>query len=186
MNLPLRIVLLVCLGLLACGGCSKAKSTDDLIADLKSRQSRDRVIAIRLLPERKKDAEKVVPAMIEALRDRDDDVRLSAAVGLGGFGEQAQAAVPGLEVAQRDSDARVRRAAGMALSRIDPARARSCRNPAAAQVNCRSLAQRRRVRPRRGARTAGKRSARAGRRRQKVMLIGRAARLRFTPARKTL
>ena len=120
MCLRMRSVVLFCLFLLACGGCGKTKTTDELLADLKSRQARDRIIAVRLLPERKADAEKVVPAMIESLKDRDDDVRLSAAVGLGGFGEQAKAAIPGLQAAGKDSDARVRRAAGVALSRIDP------------------------------------------------------------------
>ena len=59
--------------------------------------------------------------MIEALKDKDDDVRLSAAIGLGYFGEQAKDAIPALQAAQRDRDARVREAAGVALSRIDPA-----------------------------------------------------------------
>ena len=47
---------------------------------------------------------------------------LSAAIGLGYFGEQAKEAIPALQAAQRDRDARVREAAGVALSRIDPAR----------------------------------------------------------------
>ena len=76
-----RLVLLLCL--LACGGCGKKKSTDELIADLKSGQERERIIAVRLLPQRKGDAAKVVPALIEALKDKEDDVRWSAALGLG-------------------------------------------------------------------------------------------------------
>jgi HEAT repeat protein len=112
---------LVPLGLLLAAGCGHAKSTDELIADLKSGQDRDRIIAIRLLPERKADAEKIVPVMIECLGDRDGGVRLSAAIGLGSFGERAQAAVPELQKAEKDPDARVRRAAGIALARIDPA-----------------------------------------------------------------
>lgn len=115
-------VLFVLFCLLACG-CGKTKSTDELIADLKSSQERDRIIAVRLLPERKADAAKVVPAMIEALKDKGSDIRLSAAIGLGYFGEQAKDAIPALEqAAQNDRDARVRKQAGIALSRIDPAR----------------------------------------------------------------
>ena len=114
-----RSVLL--LFLLACVGCGQ-KSTDQLIADLKSPQDKDRLIAVRLLPQRKGDATKVVPALIEALKDKENDVRLSAAIGLGYFGEQAKDAIPALQEAQRDRDARVREAAGVALSRIDPAR----------------------------------------------------------------
>ena len=114
----IRLVVLVCL--LVCGGCGKKKSTDELIADLKSPQEGDRTIAARLLPQHKGDAEKVVPALIEALKDHESDVRWSAAIGLGYFGEQAKDAVPALQAAQRDRDARVREAAGVALSRIDP------------------------------------------------------------------
>ena len=107
-------------GLLICAGCGKTKSTDELIADLKSGQERDRIIAVRLLPQQKVDAAKIVPAMIECLKDKQGDVRLSAAIGLGSFGEEARLAIPELQAAENDRDARVRRAAGVALSRIDP------------------------------------------------------------------
>ena len=115
-----RSVLL--LFLLACVGCG-GKSTDQLIADLKYPQDKDRLIAVRLLPQHKGDATKVVPALIEALKDKENDVRLSAAIGLGYFGEQAKDAIPALEAAQQDRDARIREAAGIALSRIDPSHA---------------------------------------------------------------
>ena len=64
----------------------------------------------------------MVPALIEALKDSQDDVRWSAAIGLGYFGEEAKDAIPPLQEAQHDPDARVREAAGVALSRIDPSR----------------------------------------------------------------
>jgi HEAT repeat protein len=105
--------------LLACCGCGK-KSTDELIADLKGSQDRDRIIAVRSLPERRQDADRVVPALIGALKDHDGDVRRSAAIGLGCFGEQARDAIPALQTAEHDRDARVREAARVALSRIDP------------------------------------------------------------------
>jgi HEAT repeat protein len=114
-----RFVLVLCL--LACAGCGK-KSTDELVADLKSPQERDRLVAARLLPGRKADAARAVPALTEALKDKGDDIRLSAAIGLGTFGDQAKDAIPALQVAQHDSDARVREAARIALSRIDPAK----------------------------------------------------------------
>ena len=113
-----RLVLLF--GLLACAGCGKTKSTDELIADLKGSQERERLIAVRLLPQRKGDSAKVVPALIEAVKDKDGDIRWSAAIGLGYFGEKARDAIPALQAAERDKDARVREAAGVALSRIDP------------------------------------------------------------------
>jgi HEAT repeat protein len=118
MHVRTRFVLLV--GLLICAGCGKTKSTDELIADLKSGQERDRIVAVRLLPQQKVDAAKIVPAMIECLKDKQGDVRLSAAIGLGSFGEEARLAIPVLQAAENDRDARVRRAAGVALSRIDP------------------------------------------------------------------
>jgi HEAT repeats len=112
------VALLLCL--LACAGCTKKKSTDELIADLKSPEEGERVKAVRLLPEKKGDAAKIVPALIEALKDKEGDIRWSAAIGLGSFGEQARDAIPALQAAQSDRDARVREAARVALSRIDP------------------------------------------------------------------
>jgi HEAT repeat protein len=118
MRVRAPIVLLLCL--VACGGCSKKKSTNELIEDLKGTQERERIIAARTLPHRKGDASQVVPALIAALKDKSSDIRHSAALGLGEFGEQARDAIPALEKLQRDRDARVREAAGKALSRIDP------------------------------------------------------------------
>jgi HEAT repeat protein len=118
MRVRIRFLLVLCL--LPCGGCGK-KSTDELIADLKSPQEKDRIIAVRLLPQRKGDATpQIVPAMIESLKDKEGDVRWSAAIGLGYFGEEAKDAIPALQAALHDRDARVREAAGVALSRIDP------------------------------------------------------------------
>src|ERR1019366_10737698 len=118
-----RICTVLSLCLLACGGCTKSKSTDELIADLKSPEEKDRLIAVRLLPLRKDKAAQIVPALIEALKDKENDIRLSAAIALGTFGEQATDAIPALqEAAKSDRDARARRAAEVALSRIDPAR----------------------------------------------------------------
>jgi HEAT repeat protein len=116
----MRTGFVLLLGCLACGGCGKTKSTDELIQDLNAPQERDRLIAVRLLPEHRADAAKVIPALIEALKNKAVDIRLSAAIGLGGFGDQAKDAIPALQEAQRDRDARVRQAAGTALSRIDP------------------------------------------------------------------
>ena len=117
MRVQTRFALLLCL--LASTGCG-GKSTDELIGDLKSPEERDRTIAVRLLQGRKGDAAKVVPALIESLNDKEGDIRWSAAIGLGYFGEQAREAIPALEKAQHDRDARVREGATVALSRIDP------------------------------------------------------------------
>jgi HEAT repeat protein len=106
--------------LLACVGCAKQKSTTELIGDLKGVEERDRLVAVRLLQHRQADAAQAVPALIEALKDKAVDIRLSAAIGLGYYGEQARDAIPALRAAQSDRDARVREAAGTALWRIDP------------------------------------------------------------------
>jgi HEAT repeat protein len=100
-------------------GCSKQKSTRELIQDLKSPNDKDRIIAVRLLETRTGEPAEVVPALIDSLKGTDPDVRISAAIGLGYFGEQANDAIPALQAAQKDRDARVREAAGVALSRID-------------------------------------------------------------------
>ena len=119
MRVQTGLVLLLCL--LACGGCSKGKSTDELIADLKS--GKEKRGLSRRAPCRGDDAEKVVPALIEALKLSGSDIRRSAAIKLGGFREQAKDAIPALQKAEEhDGDARVREAAGIALSRIDPER----------------------------------------------------------------
>jgi HEAT repeat protein len=124
----IQYVYLLCvplLCLLASYGCGKReKSTPELIADLKSPEEKDRVIAVRLLPGHKEDAVQIVPAMIEALKDKknDNDIRWSAAIGLGYFGDNAKEAIPALQAALTDQDARVREAASVALSRIDPTR----------------------------------------------------------------
>jgi len=120
MRVPTRFILFLCV--LAAAGCGKQKSTNELIADLKSSQEGDRIRAARLLPQREADAARVVPALVESLKDKQGDVRWSAAIGLGYFGEEARDAIPALQQAQSDRDARVREAADVALSRIDPAR----------------------------------------------------------------
>ena len=102
---------------------SNEKSTPELVRDVKSPQDKDRLIAVRLLGLRKGDAATAVPALTEALKDKENDVRLSAAIGLGYFGDRAKDSIPLLQDAEKkDRDARVREAAGVALSRIDPSR----------------------------------------------------------------
>jgi HEAT repeat protein len=120
MRVRRHFIPLLCL--LACVGCGRKKSTAELLQDLKGSQERDRLIAVRLLPQHKGDAAQVVPALIEAVKNKAVDIRLSAAIGLGSFGEQAKDAIPALQEAQKDRDRRVREAAGIALSRIDPER----------------------------------------------------------------
>lgn len=113
-----RFILMLCL--MACVGCGRGKSTDQLIQDLDSSQEKDRIVAVRLLQGRDKDAAKVVPALTKALKSSETDVRISAAIGLGYFGEEAKVAIPALQETEKDRDRRVREAASVALFRIDP------------------------------------------------------------------
>jgi HEAT repeat protein len=112
-----RVALFVLLLLLS--GCGKG-STAYWLEQLHSPNAALRLKAVRILPERKADAAQVIPALIEALQDEDEDVRRGAAFGLGAFGEEATAAVPALQACLRDPHATVRKAAGTALSFIDP------------------------------------------------------------------
>ena len=116
--MQIRICVLLFMGLLALAGCSKDPSTDELIGDLSSADEGDRIKAARWLQHRQGDAPKVVPALIESLKDVDPDVRWSAAIGLGYFGAKAEEALPALEKAQTDTDPRVREGARVAISRI--------------------------------------------------------------------
>jgi HEAT repeat protein len=109
---------LVCL--LAAVGCGKEKSTDELVEDMKSSKESDRIAAVRTLPRRKGEAAKVVPTLIEALKDKSPEIRHDAALGLGSYHEEARDAVPALQALLKDRDRRVREAAGITLSRIDP------------------------------------------------------------------
>jgi HEAT repeat protein len=118
-----RLYPVLLLAVLACVGCgAREKSTTELLTDLKGGAERDRTIAVRSLSNDQGDAARVVPALSEALKDRESDVRLSSAIKLGMFGEDAREAVPALQSALGDRDARVREAAGKALARIDPAK----------------------------------------------------------------
>ena len=114
-----EIRMVIFMGSLAFAGCGQSKSTDGLIGDLSSANEADRVKAVRWLQHRKGDAVKVIPALIESLKDPQADVRWSAAIGLGYFGAEAMSALPALEEAQRDRDARVREGAVVAISRIE-------------------------------------------------------------------
>ena len=114
----MRVSVLILMGLLAVAGCSKSPSTDELIEDLSSADTGDRINAVRLLQHRQDDAAKVVPVLIEVLKEEPINIRLSAAIALGYYGADAEEAIPALEKLKDDTDARVREAARIAISRI--------------------------------------------------------------------
>ena len=64
------------------------------------------------------EARVAIPALIEALKDQDRFVRISAAKGLGKMGTEAKAAVPPLIELLKDSEPLVRANAAEALGRM--------------------------------------------------------------------
>jgi hypothetical protein len=67
-------------------------------------------------------AKRDMPALIEALKDKDGGARVYAALGLGNIGTEAKAAVPALAEALNDEDGSVRVYAAQALKKINTSR----------------------------------------------------------------
>src|SRR5262245_58983949 len=66
----------------------------------------------------KDDTPPAVQALIDALKDKEPDVRKTSAQSLGKIGKEAKAAVPALAEALKDKDVNVRGAAALALGRM--------------------------------------------------------------------
>ncbi len=111
------VVLFAVLGmsLTGCGG----KSTAEWIEQLQSKNSSERLHAVKALAARAKEAGVVAPALAEALKDEDAFVRRDAAQALGELGAGAKPAFSALLAAARDKNAEVRQRAAKALKRID-------------------------------------------------------------------
>jgi HEAT repeat protein len=114
----MRRLLVMGLALLA-AGCG-SHSTDHWLQQLKDQDVVKRRQAVRELGARTAEAERVVPALAEALRDPNQYVRHDSAAALGKFGPEARAAVPALGAALKDKDRNVRRAAEAAMEKIAP------------------------------------------------------------------
>ncbi|MBS0264998.1 MAG: HEAT repeat domain-containing protein [Planctomycetes bacterium] len=112
------LCIMVMLAIICGSGCHHEPQTSQLLEDLNSAKSADRLKAVRWLQNRPGDAADVVPALVRSLNDSETDIRLSAAIGLGYFGSDADSALPELEKRLADKDVRVRRAAEVAISRI--------------------------------------------------------------------
>jgi HEAT repeat protein len=108
---------LVCLGALlaGCGG-----PTAEWVAQLRAKDSAVRLRAVKVLGERRGEADVVVPALSAALADPDPFVRREAARALGKFGSAARPALPALRRLVNDPKRDVRRAAAAAVTQIDP------------------------------------------------------------------
>jgi HEAT repeat protein len=104
--------------LILTAGCG-ARSTEHWIGRLKDPDVVKRREAIRELASRTADAERVVPALAEALIDENEYVRREAANALGRFGADARPALSALVTALSDREQRVRSAAAAAVRRIE-------------------------------------------------------------------
>ena len=80
-----------------------------------------RLSAARVLGTLTSSADVAVPALIEALQERDGGVRLTAAASLGRFGTAAASAVPALQAALNDPNPQVRTNAAQTLQAIQDA-----------------------------------------------------------------
>ena len=92
MRVQTGLVLSLCL--LACVGCSKQKSTDELITDLKSGTEDRRGYRARTLPRGRDDAARSFRALIEALTHMGQRRPPQFRLKLGEFHEQAKDAIP--------------------------------------------------------------------------------------------
>jgi len=104
---------------LAIVGCA-GRSTAEWIELTKSKDSAERLHAVKALAERTSEASTVVPALTDMLKDPDAFVRRDAAAALGRFGAQAKSAIPALLAAQSDKNPHVRDEAIKAIHEIDP------------------------------------------------------------------
>jgi HEAT repeat protein len=111
--------------LLLAAGCGGGEPTAAWLGRLHDADSATRLTAVKTLGPRTSEADAIVPALAERLRqDEDPYVRRDSANALGGFGAAAKPAWAGLVSAARtDRDPRVRKSAAAALKKIDPAAA---------------------------------------------------------------
>jgi HEAT repeat protein len=103
----------------AASGCGRP-ATAELIAQTKAADGTERIRAIRSLGDRPRDADRVVPVLVELLADDDAFVRRYAAQSLGQLGLKAEPAAAALRLATRDRNEHVRRAATQALHKVEP------------------------------------------------------------------
>lgn len=83
---------------------------------LKARDPQLRVRAASALGATRSEA--AVPALLEALKDENADLRLAAIEALGRIGREARGSIPALSEALTDTDPRIRSEAARALEKI--------------------------------------------------------------------
>ncbi|MEB3292145.1 MAG: HEAT repeat domain-containing protein [Synechococcales bacterium] len=79
-----------------------------------------RIQAMQAIANAGPDAEMAVPALTEALNDRNPKIRLTSAQTLGAIGARAKAAVPELMIALKDPNEAVRMGATAAINKLGP------------------------------------------------------------------
>ena len=85
---------------------------------LKSEKAAERAASARILGEIGPAAKDAAPALAEALKDADREVRQNAAQALGYIGPGAKGAAPALVAALQDKEWPVRRSAAFALGKV--------------------------------------------------------------------
>jgi HEAT repeat protein len=84
---------------------AQLQRVERMMASLSARDAQERQFAIKMLAELAAVSDSVVPALINSLKDQNDDVRVTAVDALGRIGEPAAVAVPELvEIARRGAD----------------------------------------------------------------------------------
>jgi HEAT repeat protein len=114
-----------CLGVVLAALAASPAPAEDRSADvrglqisLKSEKAAERAASARILGEIGPAAKEAAPALTDALKDPERDVRKNAAQALGYIGPGARSAGPGLIAALLDQDWQVRKAAAFALGRV--------------------------------------------------------------------
>jgi HEAT repeat protein len=114
--------MVLALGFLAFANLVRAEDRSEdvrkLQISLKSEKPAERVASARILGEIGPAAKTAAPALAEALKDGERDVRMNAAQSLGYIGPGAKVAAPALITALQDKDSLVRRAAAFALGKV--------------------------------------------------------------------
>jgi HEAT repeat protein len=115
---------LLCLAALGCGFTEpvyEGRPASYWLAEIKHENGPNRwraALALRSLGPGVKGA---VPALREALKDRDPTVRWAAAGALGSYGPKAKSALPELrEMAEKEEDPSARKAAALAVRQVGP------------------------------------------------------------------
>ncbi|MDY7024267.1 MAG: HEAT repeat domain-containing protein, partial [Cyanobacteriota bacterium] len=121
LNSPKLALLCLSVGFLLIGKmATEATTTAEVIAQIEQLNTGNRQNRLSAVKTLKKIGSPAIPVLIEALHDRDVNVRKNAAFALGSMGAEATEAVPALLSALKDADQAVRMDVAVALRHIGP------------------------------------------------------------------